>query len=130
MLTKFQKVVERAKRDPNARFNSLAHLIDVNTLRTAFRGLRPGAAAGVDGVSKAGYAVNLEANLQALHTRLKDGTYRHREILRVEIPKGKGKTREQEEPLQLLSPSSISLASPRTRTSIPRARTNSSQQAA
>ena len=93
MLTKFQKVVERAKRDPNARFNSLAHLIDVNTLRTAFRGLGPGAAAGVDGVSKAAYAVNLEANLEALHARLKAGTYRHREILRVEIPKGKGKTR-------------------------------------
>jgi hypothetical protein len=47
-----QMVAERAERDPDARFNSLAHLLDVEALRRAFDRIRKGAAVGVDGVTK------------------------------------------------------------------------------
>jgi hypothetical protein len=47
MSTGLLKVVERAKRDPDARFNSLAHLLDVDALRRAFVRIRKNAAEGV-----------------------------------------------------------------------------------
>jgi len=87
MSTGLLKVVERAKRDPDARFNSLAHLLDVVALRRAFGRIRKSAAVGVDGVTKEEYAEDLENNLQALHERLKAKQYRHQPIRRVHIPK-------------------------------------------
>lgn len=65
------KVVERTKREPEGRFNSLAHLIDVPALQRAYRRQRGDAAVGVDGITKAQYGQNLEWNLQELHERLK-----------------------------------------------------------
>lgn len=47
------KVVERAKREPEGRFHSLAHLIDVPALERAYGRMRKDAAVGVDGVTKA-----------------------------------------------------------------------------
>jgi group II intron reverse transcriptase/maturase len=87
------KVVERAQREPEGRFNSLAHLIDVPALRRAYRRQRSEAAVGVDGVTKEQYGRNLEAHLQDLHTRLQAKQYRHQPIRRVHIPKVQGKTR-------------------------------------
>jgi hypothetical protein len=43
------KVVERAQREPEGRFHSLAHLIDVPALERAFQRLRKDAAVGVEG---------------------------------------------------------------------------------
>ena len=93
MSPELQKVVDRAKREPEGRFHSLAHLIDVAALRRAYYRQRANAAVGVDGVSKEVYGQNLEANLQDLHARLKDKRYRHQPIRRVHIPKGQGKPR-------------------------------------
>jgi group II intron reverse transcriptase/maturase len=93
MSLELLKVVERAKQEPEGRFNSLAHLIDVSALKRASRRQRAEAVVGVDGVTKAQYGRNLEANLQALHTRLKAKRYRHQPIRRVHIPKAQGKTR-------------------------------------
>jgi group II intron reverse transcriptase/maturase len=87
------KVVERAQREPEGQFNALAHLIDVPTLKRAYRRQRAEAAVGVDGVTKEAYGRHLEANLQDLHTRLKTKRYRHQPIRRVHIPKAQGKTR-------------------------------------
>lgn len=87
------KVRERAKQDPDARFNSLAHLLDVGALARAYGRIRKGAAVGVDGVTKEQYGQQLEGNLQALHERLRSKQYRHQPILRVHIPKAPGKTR-------------------------------------
>lgn len=87
------KVAERAKRDPNAKFNSLAHLIDEEALRRSFGRLRKGAAVGVDGVSVADYERDLTGNIRSLHERLVQGRWRHSPIRRVHIPKEKGKTR-------------------------------------
>lgn len=93
MSPKLSKVAERAKRDPNARFNSLAHLIDEAALKRAFRRIRKGAAAGVDGITKEDYEQNLEENLRGLLERMKSKRYRHQPIRRVHIPKAPGKTR-------------------------------------
>jgi RNA-directed DNA polymerase len=46
--------MERAKRDPQVRFTSLAHLIDEEALERAFGRLRKDAAVGVDGITKEG----------------------------------------------------------------------------
>ncbi len=93
MSTGLLKVVERAKRDPEARFNSLAHLLDEEALKRAFHRLRKKAAVGVDGVTKDEYGCNLDENIRDLHQRLKARQYRHQPIRRTHIPKGRGETR-------------------------------------
>jgi hypothetical protein len=52
MSPELRKVAERARRDPNARILSLAHLIDIAALLRAFDRQRRGAAVGVDGIAK------------------------------------------------------------------------------
>ena len=93
MSTSLLRVVERARREPEGRFHSLAHLIDVPALERAFHRLRTDAAVGVDGVSKEQYGQALEANLEDLHGRLRTKRYRHQPLRRVHIPKGGGRTR-------------------------------------
>ncbi len=93
MSPELLRVVERAKREPEGRFHSLAHLIDVSALERAYRRSRKGAAVGVDGVTKEQYGQDLEQNLRGLHERMKAKRYRHQPIRRVHIPKGQGKMR-------------------------------------
>ncbi len=91
MSLQLLKVVERARREPEGRFHSLAHLIDVPALECAYHRMRKDAAVGVDGVTKEQYGQDLEANLQDLHVRMKAKRYRHQPIRRVHIPKEGGK---------------------------------------
>jgi group II intron reverse transcriptase/maturase len=56
-------------------FTTLAHLIDVEFLHEAFRRTRKNASPGVDGVTAAEYAANLEENLRDLHERMRSGRY-------------------------------------------------------
>ena len=93
MSPKLLEVAKRAKREPEARFNSLAYLIDVAALSRGYGRMRKDAAVGVDGVTKEEYGVDLQARLQDLHARLKSKRYRHQPIRRVHIDKGPGKTR-------------------------------------
>jgi RNA-directed DNA polymerase len=93
MSPQLLRVVERAQREPEGRFHSLAHLIDVPALERAYHRMRKDAVVGVDGVTKEQYGQDLEANLQDLHARMKAKRYRHRPIRRVHIPKEGGKTR-------------------------------------
>ena len=85
--------MDRAKQDPNLRFNSLAHLLDLQVLEQTYGRIRNDAAVGVDDVTKEQYGQKLEENLKDLHERMKAGTYRHQPIRRVHIPKAPGKTR-------------------------------------
>src|SRR2546426_978119 len=87
------KVMERANRDPAARFNSLAHLLDEEALKRAFGRIRKDAAVGVDGTTKERYAQHLKDHIRGLHERLRAKQYRHQPIRRVHIPKAPGKTR-------------------------------------
>ena len=93
VLPKLMRVAERAKREPETRILSLAHLVDEDLMKEAFRRIRKDAAVGVDGVTKEQYGMQLEDNLRRLHTRMREGRYRHQPIRRVHIPKAPGKTR-------------------------------------
>ncbi len=88
-----QRVAQKAKEHPEWVFTTLAHHIDLDLLREAFRRTRKDGAVGVDGVTAAEYERDLEANLQSLLDRAKSGTYRAPEVRRVHIPKGDGRTR-------------------------------------
>ena len=90
MSTSRQRVVERAKRDPEGQLRAVAHLLDVDALRRAYDRIRPKAAVGVDGVTKEEYGRVLESNLRSLHVRMREMRYRHQPIRRVRIPKEKG----------------------------------------
>jgi RNA-directed DNA polymerase len=72
---------------------NLARHIDEELLYEAYRRTRKDGAVGIDGQTARSYAANLEANLQQLHRRMKDGSYRAPPVRRVHIPKAPGKTR-------------------------------------
>jgi group II intron reverse transcriptase/maturase len=88
--TRRQRIAELAKQAPQMAFTSLNHHLDLDWLREAFHRTRKDGAPGVDGQTWAGYAENLEANLQSLLDRAKSGTYRAPPVRRVHIPKGTG----------------------------------------
>lgn len=93
VLPKLQWIAELARRKPTEALTPLAHHIDVEFLREAFRRTRKDGAPGVDGRTAAEYAKDLDENLQSLLNRFKSGLYRAPPVRRVHIPKAKGKTR-------------------------------------
>lgn len=88
--TKLQRIAEAARRHPARAFTTLAHHIDIDWLREAYRRTRKDGATGIDGQTSEAYAANLEGNLQSLHARFKSGAYRAPPVRRVHIPKGDG----------------------------------------
>lgn len=90
VFTKLQRIAELARQQPPMALTTLAHHIDLEWLREAFRRTRKDGATGVDGQTAAEYAANLDANLALLLTRAKSGTYRAPPVRRVYIPKGNG----------------------------------------
>jgi RNA-directed DNA polymerase len=88
--TKLERVAKLAREAPDMAFRSLAHLIDIDWLREAYRRTRKDGARGVDGQSAQEYQANLEDNLRSLLERAKSGTYRAPPVRRVHIPKGSG----------------------------------------
>jgi retron-type reverse transcriptase len=87
--TKLERIAKQAKEIRGA-INTLAHYIDVDWLREAYRRTRKDGARGVDGQSAAAYAEQLEVNLLSLLDRAKSGRYRAPPVRRVHIPKGDG----------------------------------------
>jgi RNA-directed DNA polymerase len=90
VTTKLQRIAELAREDRSRVFTSVAHAIDLEWMKEACRRTRKDGAAGVDGCSWADYAKNLEANLSALATKIRSGTYRPPPVLRAHIPKASG----------------------------------------
>ena len=88
--TKLERIAKLAREAPDMAFRNLAHYIDTDWLREAYRRTRKDGARGVDGQSAAEYAAKLEDNLQSLLDRAKSGTYRAPPVRRVHIPKGSG----------------------------------------
>jgi RNA-directed DNA polymerase len=93
MSTKLDRLAELAKEDGKRQFFSIAHLITPEALYAAFRGLRKGASAGVDGVTYKEYEKDAGGNIRQLYQRLKDGKYQAQPLRRVYIPKEDGKQR-------------------------------------
>jgi RNA-directed DNA polymerase len=89
--TRLERIAKLAKDAPTMAFRSLAHHIDVDLLREAYRLTRKDGATGVDRQTAAEYAANLEDNLESLLRRAKSGAYKPPPVRRVYIPKGRGK---------------------------------------
>lgn len=89
--TKQRRIAELAKQMPGEALTTLAHHIDIEWLREAYRRTRKDGAAGVDGQTAAQYAAALDENLRSLLERAKSGEkYRAPPVRRVQIPKGDG----------------------------------------
>ena len=91
--TRLQRIAQLARERRDEPLTNLAHHVDIEWLKEAFRRTRKGGASGVDGVTARQYEQNLEGNLRALLDRAKSGTYRAPPVRRVHIPKGDGKQR-------------------------------------
>lgn len=91
--TKLERIAQLARSAPRMPLTTLAHHINDEWLREAYRRTRKDGALGIDGQSAEQYAVTLEENLRSLLTRAKTGMYRAPAVRRVHIPKGKGDTR-------------------------------------
>jgi len=78
---------ERARREANATFTSLYHLMNEDLLRESFQRLRAHAAAGIDHMTKVAYAAHLESHLTDVVGRLHRMAYRPQPVRRVYIPK-------------------------------------------
>jgi RNA-directed DNA polymerase len=88
--TKQQQIAELARKAPEMAFTTLAHHMDMDWMREAYRRTRKDGAAGVDGQTAEEYAKDLAQNLAPLLERAKSGTYRAPPVRRVHIPKGDG----------------------------------------
>ena len=93
MSTHLLKIAARAKREPKARFTSLAHVLTPEFLRETWRQRNRKGASGIDGETIEEFEANLEERLYDLWRRLKAGQYEAPPVRRVEIPKGNGTTR-------------------------------------
>ena len=81
----------KAGENPEHRFRSLARLLDRQLLGEAFSKLKRRASPGIDGVTHDEYAKNLDENLLALESRLKEGVYRALPVKRrwIILPAGR-----------------------------------------
>lgn len=93
--TRQEKIARLAREAPEMVLTTLAHHIDLEWLKEAYRRTPKDRAAGVDGVTAKAYEADLEANLTELLRRFKTGSYRAPSVRRVYIRKpGKaGQTR-------------------------------------
>ncbi len=91
--TRLQRVATLSRERPEMVWTTLAHHIDMDLLREAYRLTRKDGASGVDGQTASEYAANLEANLANLIVRLRAGRYRAPPVRRVHVPKDGGKSR-------------------------------------
>ena len=89
--TKLERIARLARQLRGKPILTLAHHMDLDWLKAAWRRVRKDAAPGVDGQTAEQYAANLESNLQSLLDRAKSGRYRAPAVRRVFIEKGDGK---------------------------------------
>lgn len=85
--TVLTEIAYLSAQNPAQVFHSLMHHINVGSLQRCFNKLDGKKAVGVDGVSKAEYGENLQANLEDLIGRMKRMGYRPQAVRQVLIPK-------------------------------------------
>ena len=73
--TRLERIAELAREKRQVVLTALAHVIDVEFLREAYRRTRRDGAPGVDGETAEEYARDLEGNLASLLTRFRTGPY-------------------------------------------------------
>ena len=74
--TRRLQIAKMAKEAPDMALTNVAHHVDVEWLREAWRLTRKNGAVGIDEQTADAYKQRLEDNLQDLHERLKTGRYR------------------------------------------------------
>jgi retron-type reverse transcriptase len=87
LSTKRQRIAELARKKRGVALSTLHHVIDLEWMKEAYRLTRKDGAPGIDGVTAAEYAKNLEANLLDLLERIKSGRYLAPPVRRAYIPK-------------------------------------------
>jgi RNA-directed DNA polymerase len=85
--TKLERIAKLAREMPQAALTTLAHYIDIDWLREAYRRTRKDGASGIDRQTAEEYARNLDENLRSLLERAKAGSYVAPPVRRVHIPK-------------------------------------------
>jgi RNA-directed DNA polymerase len=85
--TKLALIAQRARKEPQCQFTSLAHLLDERFLAACYHRLGRDRASGMDGVTWREYGEHLEENLRDLVTRMKAKRYNPLPAKRVYIPK-------------------------------------------
>ena len=93
LSTKRQRIAELARAKRGVALSTLHHVLDLEWLKEAYRLTRKDGAPGIDGVTAADYAPNLEANLLDLLARIKSGRYQAPPVRRAYIPKTDGSRR-------------------------------------
>ena len=93
LSTKQQRIAELARTKRGVALSTLHHIIDLEWMKEAYRLTRKDGAPGIDGVTAADYATNLEANLLDLLDRIKSGRYKAPPVRRAYIPKTDGSRR-------------------------------------
>ncbi|MCB1740310.1 MAG: group II intron reverse transcriptase/maturase, partial [Gammaproteobacteria bacterium] len=73
--------------DASKRFEAVMHLFNEDSLAGCFHALDGRKAVGADGMTKAEYGAELEANLADLVGRMKRMSYRPAPVREVRIPK-------------------------------------------
>lgn len=87
METKLLRIAELAKSQPEAKFTSLAHLLNEDTLTQCHHELPSKKATGILRTTKEQYGENLRENIKDLVNRLKSKSYRPVPVRRMYIPK-------------------------------------------
>jgi RNA-directed DNA polymerase len=87
METQLARITEIARKRPNERFTSLAHLINEMTLKESHYEMDERKAAGVDKVTKDEYEEHLSDNIRSLMGRIKRQAYKPQPVRRTYIQK-------------------------------------------
>ncbi len=90
---KLSFIAERARKEPELQFTSLAHLLNEEFLRDCYYSLDRNKAVGIDGQTWEEYGVALDANVKDLVDRMKRKSYKPLPAKRVYIPKDKNTKR-------------------------------------
>lgn len=93
VYTKLRQITELSSRIKDKPLTTLSHHIDLEFLKEAYALTRKSGATGIDEVTAADYAVNLEENLKGLLEAFKSGRYFAPPVKRAYIPKADGKQR-------------------------------------
>ena len=86
-------IANKARAYKQHRFRDLSRCLEAPLLRAGWEDLHKAAASGVDHITAEAYAVNLQANVEALAQRLKTQRYRAKLVRRCYIPKANGQAR-------------------------------------
>jgi RNA-directed DNA polymerase len=91
MTTRFAHFTQKARAEPQLRFNSLMGLLfDPEGLYESFERQDGKKAPGVDGITKSDYAEGVDERIEDLSARIRRLGYQPSPVRRVYIPKGEG----------------------------------------